>query len=56
MAPLRAADIALALAVVAVWGTNFVVIKAGLRDLPPFAFDALRFVSRPLRPRAAQEA
>jgi O-acetylserine/cysteine efflux transporter len=33
----------LALAVVAVWGTNFVVIKAGLEQLPPLAFAALRF-------------
>jgi len=33
----------LALAVVAVWGTNFVVIKAGLEQLPPLTFAALRF-------------
>jgi len=33
----------LALAVVAVWGTNFVVIKYGLAELPPLAFAALRF-------------
>jgi O-acetylserine/cysteine efflux transporter len=33
----------LALAVVAVWGTNFVVIKWGLAELPPFALAALRF-------------
>jgi O-acetylserine/cysteine efflux transporter len=33
----------LALAVVAVWGTNFVVIKLGLAELPPFLFAALRF-------------
>ncbi|MCP8940897.1 EamA family transporter [Alsobacter sp. SYSU M60028] len=31
------------LAVVAVWGTNFVVIRAGLNHLPPLAFAALRF-------------
>ena len=37
-------DIALAFLVVAVWGTNFVVIKAGLRDLPPFLFALLRFL------------
>src|SRR5512142_3392985 len=37
-------DMALAFLVVAVWGTNFVVIKAGLRDLPPFLFALLRFV------------
>ncbi len=33
----------LALAVVAVWGTNFVVIKWGLEDFPPLTFAALRF-------------
>jgi len=37
-------DVVLALLVVAVWGTNFVVIKAGLRDLPPFLFALLRFL------------
>lgn len=33
----------LALAVVAVWGSNFVVIKLALGHLPPFLFAALRF-------------
>ena len=33
----------LALVVVAVWGTNFVVIKWGLDDFPPLTFAALRF-------------
>lgn len=33
----------LAIAVVAVWGTNFVVIKWGLADFPPLTFAALRF-------------
>ena len=33
----------LALAVVAVWGTNFVVIRYALDDLPPLLFAALRF-------------
>ncbi len=33
----------LALAVVAVWGTNFVVIRWGLDVLPPLLFAALRF-------------
>ena len=33
----------LALAVVAVWGTNFVVIKFALAKLPPLLFAALRF-------------
>ncbi|HSN21854.1 MAG TPA: EamA family transporter [Usitatibacter sp.] len=36
--------VALAFLVVAVWGTNFVVIKVGLRGLPPFLFALLRFV------------
>lgn len=39
--PLR--HILLAIAVVAVWGTNFVVIKLGLAHLPPLLFAALRF-------------
>jgi len=34
----------LALAIVAVWGTNFVVIKISLESFPPFLFAALRFV------------
>lgn len=33
----------LALAVVFIWGTNFVVIRIGLDDLPPLLFAALRF-------------
>lgn len=41
---LRAAHALLALAVVAIWGTNFVVIKVGLRELPPYLFAALRFL------------
>lgn len=38
-----ASHLLLALAVVFVWGTNFVVIKLGLAELPPFLFAALRF-------------
>ena len=38
------AHILLALVVVAIWGTNFVVIKVGLEELPPFAFVFLRFL------------
>ncbi|MGI9169430.1 MAG: EamA family transporter [Caulobacteraceae bacterium] len=34
----------LALAVVAVWGSNFVVIKVAMRELPPLLLAALRFV------------
>lgn len=37
-------DIATALGVVVIWGVNFVVIKIGLRDLPPILFTALRFL------------
>ncbi len=40
--PLR--HLLLALAVVAVWGTNFVVIRQGLDELPPLLFATLRFV------------
>ncbi|MFZ3184655.1 MAG: EamA family transporter, partial [Pseudomonas sp.] len=39
--PLR--HLLLALAVVAVWGTNFVVIKLALGHLPPLLFATLRF-------------
>lgn len=34
---------ALALLVVFIWGTNFVFIRVGLDELPPFTFAALRF-------------
>ena len=34
----------LALAIVAVWGTNFVVIKVSLISFPPFVFAALRYI------------
>lgn len=33
----------LAVAIMAVWGTNFVVIHAGLQHFPPLTFAALRF-------------
>jgi len=42
-APLPARHFFLAVLVVAVWGTNFVVIKLGLTHLPPLLFAALRF-------------
>jgi O-acetylserine/cysteine efflux transporter len=38
-----ASHLLLALAVVFLWGTNFVVIKWGLAELPPFLFACLRF-------------
>jgi O-acetylserine/cysteine efflux transporter len=41
---LSTAHFLLALAVVAVWGTNFVVIRLGLNHLPPLLFAALRFI------------
>lgn len=37
-------DILIALGVVTIWGVNFVVIKMGLRDVPPILLTALRFV------------
>lgn len=42
-APLPPLHFLLALLVVAVWGTNFVVIHYGLSHFPPFTFAALRF-------------
>src|SRR3954463_9954820 len=39
-----ASHLLLALAVVFVWGTNFVVIKWGLAEFPPFIFASLRFL------------
>ena len=40
---LSAPDLALTLAVVAVWGFSFVPIKVGLQEIPPFMLAALRF-------------
>jgi O-acetylserine/cysteine efflux transporter len=40
---MRARDLALAVAVAAVWGFNFVVIHVGLEAFPPLLFSALRF-------------
>lgn len=40
---LPASHLLLAVLVVAVWGTNFVVIKEALDELPPLLFAALRF-------------
>jgi O-acetylserine/cysteine efflux transporter len=37
-------DLLLTLAVVTLWGFSFVPIKVGLRELPPFALAALRFL------------
>jgi O-acetylserine/cysteine efflux transporter len=41
---LPASHLLLALAIVAVWGTNFVVIKVSLEAFPPFLFAALRYI------------
>lgn len=43
-AGLPASHLLLALAIVAVWGTNFVVIKISLDSFPPFLFAALRYI------------
>ncbi|WP_127501368.1 EamA family transporter [Actinoplanes solisilvae] len=40
---MRPRDIGLAVAVMAVWGFNFVVIETGLDHFPPLLFNALRF-------------
>ncbi|WP_030439452.1 EamA family transporter [Actinoplanes subtropicus] len=40
---MRPRDIALAVAVMAIWGINFVAIETGLDHFPPLMFNALRF-------------
>ncbi|MBB2941583.1 O-acetylserine/cysteine efflux transporter [Actinoplanes lutulentus] len=40
---MRPRDLALAVAVAAIWGFNFVAIHAGLDHFPPLMFNALRF-------------
>ena len=42
---MRPVDIGLALVVVLVWGMNFVVIKAGVGEVPPLLLGALRFAA-----------
>ena len=42
--PLPVSHLLLALGIVAVWGTNFVVIKNCLASFPPFYFAALRYI------------
>lgn len=44
-ATLKPAHLMLAVAVMAVWGSNFVVIKVALDDLPPLFFAALRYAA-----------
>ena len=41
---MKPADILLTLAVVVIWGANFVVMKVGLEVLPPLLFTFLRFL------------
>lgn len=43
-AQLSGQDLLLAIVVVAVWGTNFVVIRSGLDRIPPLLFASLRFL------------
>jgi O-acetylserine/cysteine efflux transporter len=40
---MRPLDLAVALFVISIWGLNFVVVKLGLEEVPPFLFMALRF-------------
>ena len=37
-------DMLLAIAVAAIWGGNFVVMRLGVDEMPPFLLTALRFV------------
>ncbi|MCB1914473.1 MAG: EamA family transporter [Rhodocyclaceae bacterium] len=45
---MKPSDLALALVVVVVWGVNFVVIKAGVGEVPPLLLGALRFLAAAL--------
>lgn len=45
---MKPVDVALALVVVLVWGLNFVVIKAGVGEVPPLLLGALRFLAAAL--------
>lgn len=40
---MRARDVALAVGVMVIWGSNFVVVKWGLEDFPPLLLTGLRF-------------
>lgn len=42
--PMRARDLLAALAVVVLWGVNFVAMKWGLRSFTPFQLGALRYL------------
>lgn len=41
-------DITIALIVIILWGLNFIVIKIGLRDVPPLLLGSLRFIAAAL--------
>lgn len=41
---MKPSDILLALLTITIWGCNFVVIKFGLKGLPPILFSSLRFL------------
>lgn len=40
---MKSTDIAIGLAVIVIWGLNFIAIKVGLHDVPPLLLGALRF-------------
>ena len=42
--PFTSKDLAAALAVVVIWGLNFVAMKFALRDFTPFQLGAARYV------------
>lgn len=43
--PLPLTHVLLAIAITFIWGTNFVVIRMGLTEFPPFLFATLRFLA-----------
>lgn len=45
---MRGRDILLGLIVVVIWGLNFIVIKVGLKDVPPLLLVTLRFLAASL--------
>jgi O-acetylserine/cysteine efflux transporter len=44
VASVKPRDTALAILVAIIWGSNFVVIDAGLAEIPPLLFTAMRFI------------
>lgn len=40
---MKVQDLALAIFVISIWGLNFVVVKTGVTEIPPFLFMTLRF-------------